>query len=147
MRGSSPSRTRPSSYVARVPPSFDPPPQGGARARVASLSTLSRCPFLPPPPTARPRAESIRYATPQACLRDRYLLDILYTSLGPSSLVAINPHKFVNINSDQVLGSYGHDYRNTEETRDHLPPHIFGIAGKAYFDMRRTGRDQSILMR
>ncbi|CED82854.1 glycosyltransferase family 2 protein [Phaffia rhodozyma] len=81
-----------------------------------------------------------------ACLRDRYLLDLIYTSLGPSALVAINPHKFINANSDQTLASYSKDYRNTQEMRDILPPHIFGLAGKAYFDMRRTGRDQSILM-
>lgn len=83
----------------------------------------------------------------QACLRDRYLLDLLYTSLGPSSLVAINPHKFIHANSDQTLSNYAQDHRNTEQGRDFLPPHVFQLAGKAYFDMTRTGRDQSILMR
>lgn len=74
-------------------------------------------------------------------------MDLIYTALGPSSLVAINPHKVVHANSDATLALYGQDYRNTEEGRDVLPPHIFGMAEKAYFDMRRTGRDQSILMR
>jgi chitin synthase len=74
-------------------------------------------------------------------------MDLIYTSLGPASLVAINPHKFVHTNSDATLATYGQDYRNTEDGRDVLPPHIFGLAQKAYFDMRRTGRDQSILMR
>lgn len=74
-------------------------------------------------------------------------MDLIYTSLGPASLVAINPHKFVHTNSDASLATYGQDYRNTEDGRDVLPPHIFGLAQKAYFDMRRTGRDQSILMR
>jgi chitin synthase len=84
---------------------------------------------------------------PQSCLRDRYLLDSLYTSIGHSTLVAINPHKYVGVNSDASLASYSSDYRNTEERRDPMPPHVFGTAGKAYFDMRRTSRDQSILMR
>jgi hypothetical protein len=103
--------------------------------RSATLASLSSHPLPTPLPSS------------QACLRDRYLLDSLYTSLGPSSLVAINPHKFVHANSDSTLANYGQDHRNTEDGRDVLPPHVFALAGNAYFDMRRTGRDQSILMR
>lgn len=53
----------------------------------------------------------------------------------------------MHANSDSTLANYGQDHRNTEDARDVLPPHVFALAGRAYFDMRRTGRDQSVLMR
>ncbi|KAF8625844.1 hypothetical protein AX17_006740 [Amanita inopinata Kibby_2008] len=82
-----------------------------------------------------------------ACLRERFMSDIVYTGIGTSALVALNPHKYVSSNSDSVLQKYATEYRDTSE-RDKgqsLPPHIFQLANNAYYHMKRTTQDQCIL--
>ena len=80
-------------------------------------------------------------------LRDRFLSDVIYTGIGTSALIAVNPHKFVTSNADSALVEYAAEYRETSEEKERLPPHIFQIANNAYYHMRRTSQDQSILMR
>ncbi|KAF7319245.1 Glycosyltransferase family 2 protein [Mycena chlorophos] len=79
------------------------------------------------------------------CLRERFLADTIYTSIGSSSLVALNPHKYVPSTSDSVLHQYATEYRDTSEDKQPLPPHIFQLANNAYYHMRRTAQDQSML--
>ncbi|KAL0946000.1 hypothetical protein HGRIS_012276 [Hohenbuehelia grisea] len=80
-----------------------------------------------------------------ACIRERFMADIIYTSIGSSGLVAVNPHKYVPSNSDSVLHKYAAEYRDTSEHKETLPPHIFQHANNAYYHMRRTTQDQCIL--
>lgn len=84
-----------------------------------------------------------------ACLRERYLASLPYTSISASTLVALNPHKYLPQNGDQALNQYAAEYRAMvpEGEREKLPPHIFRLAMNAYYHMRRTGSDQSILLR
>ncbi|KAF5344589.1 hypothetical protein D9758_013900 [Tetrapyrgos nigripes] len=80
-----------------------------------------------------------------ACLRERFMMDYIYTSIGPSVLVALNPHKYIGSNADSTLHKYAGEYRNTSQDKEHLPPHIFQLANNAYYHMRRTTQDQAIL--
>ncbi|THU93370.1 glycosyltransferase family 2 protein [Dendrothele bispora CBS 962.96] len=80
-----------------------------------------------------------------ACLRERFMTDNIYTSVGSSALVALNPHKYVGSNADSVLHKYAAEYRNTSQDKESLPPHIFQFANNAYYHMRRTTQDQSLL--
>ena len=80
-----------------------------------------------------------------SCLRERFMADTIYTNVGSSAIVAVNPHKYVPSNSDSVLHKYASEYRDTTPTRVPLPPHIFQLANNAYYHMRRTQQDQSIL--
>ena len=84
-----------------------------------------------------------------ACLRERYLASAPYTALSASALVSLNPHKYLPQNGDQVLQQYAAEYRAMlpDGGREQLPPHIFRLAMNAYYHMRRTGGDQSILLR
>lgn len=82
-----------------------------------------------------------------SCLRERFMTDNIYTNIGTSALVAINPHKYVPTNSDAVMHKYAAEYRDTSDTKEPLPPHIFQLANNAYYHMRRTTQDQSILLR
>lgn len=82
-----------------------------------------------------------------SCVRERYATDNIYVYLGSNALVALNPHKYVPSNADSVLMKYASDYRNTAPERESLPPHIFQLANNAYYHMRRTQQDQSILLR
>ena len=82
-----------------------------------------------------------------SCLRERYTKEIIYTSIGSSAIVALNPHQYVPSNGDQVLTKYAAEYRNTSPDKEYLPPHIFQLANNAYYHMRRTQQDQCILLR
>ncbi|KAH9903379.1 glycosyltransferase family 2 protein [Cubamyces lactineus] len=80
-----------------------------------------------------------------SCIRERFMNDNIYTAVGTSALVAVNPHKYVPSNSDAVLHKYAAEYRDTSPDKTRLPPHIFQLANNAYYHMRRTAQDQSIL--
>ena len=82
-----------------------------------------------------------------SCLRERFLSDNIYTNVGTSALVAVNPHKYVGSNADSILMKYASDYRNTSEDHETQPPHIFQLANNAYYHMRRTAQDQTIILR
>lgn len=81
-------------------------------------------------------------------LRDRFFSSLPYTSLSDSVLISANPFGAPgNRNSDDTLREYTKDYRETSKpNRARLPPHIFQLACNAYFYLRRTGQDQSILL-
>ncbi|KAJ6489438.1 glycosyltransferase family 2 protein [Mycena vulgaris] len=80
-----------------------------------------------------------------ACLRERFMSDTIYTNIGSSGLVALNPHKYVPTSADSVMHKYAAEYRDTNEDKETLPPHIFQLANNAYYHMRRTTQDQSII--
>lgn len=81
-----------------------------------------------------------------SCLRERFMSESIYTNIGTNSLVAVNPHKYVSSNGDSVLQKYASDYRDTSENKSPIPPHIFQLANNAYYHMKRTTQDQSILI-
>ncbi|KAG1722688.1 glycosyltransferase family 2 protein [Suillus paluster] len=81
-----------------------------------------------------------------SCLRERFMSESIYTNIGSNSLVAVNPHKYVSSNADSVLQKYASDYRDTSENKSPIPPHIFQLANNAYYHMRRTTQDQSIII-
>ncbi|KAF9078668.1 glycosyltransferase family 2 protein [Rhodocollybia butyracea] len=80
-----------------------------------------------------------------ACLRERFMADNIYTNAGTSALVAMNPHKYVTSNADNVLQKYAAEYRNTNIPKEPLPPHIFQLSNNVYYHMKRTTQDQSII--
>lgn len=82
-----------------------------------------------------------------SCIRERFMSDQVYTSVGTSALVAVNPHKYVSTNSDSVMHKYAAEYRDSSEEKEILPPHVFQLANNAYYHMRRTSQDQSIVFR
>lgn len=82
-----------------------------------------------------------------ACLRERFLAGIIYTGIGSSALVAVNPYKYVPSTADSVLMQYAMEYRDAAEEKTYLDPHIFQLANNAYYHMRRTSQDQVILIR
>ncbi|KAG9310142.1 glycosyltransferase family 2 protein [Chiua virens] len=80
------------------------------------------------------------------CLRERFMSDTIYTSVGSSALVAVNPHKYVSSNADSLLQKYATEYRDTSENKTPLPPHVFQLANNTYYHMRRTAQDQSLII-
>lgn len=67
--------------------------------------------------------------------------------------MSINPLTYLPANGDQTLQDYVTEYyRSTgddqvgDPANMRLGPHIFGQALSAYYNMRRTGQDQIMLM-
>ena len=82
-------------------------------------------------------------------LRDRFYSGLPYTYLSDSILISVNPYASTgNRNTDDQLREYTAEYRETSKQFRgvSLPPHIFGQACNAFFYMRRTGQDQSLIM-
>ncbi|KAG6369453.1 P-loop containing nucleoside triphosphate hydrolase protein [Boletus reticuloceps] len=72
--------------------------------------------------------------------------DTIYTNIGSSALVAVNPHKYVASNADSLLQKYTAHYRDTSENKTPLPPRIFQLANNTYYHMKRTTQDQSLII-
>lgn len=79
-------------------------------------------------------------------LRDRFLKDQIYTRVRDSMLVVVNPYKDSRADIQEISEKYLAEYKNTD-IKERLPPHIFQHINQAYFHMRRTGNDQSIIFR
>jgi chitin synthase len=91
--------------------------------------------------------QNISQDTISSTLRERYQKDNIYTRINHSALVAVNPYKTLPIFSDSTVQEYVADYKDTSGQRASLPPHSFQLASQAYLHMRRTGQDQSIILR
>ena len=81
------------------------------------------------------------------CLRERFMTDVIYTSIGFSSLVVFNPHKYVDSNADSVLHNYAAEFRNITFNKELLLPHIFQLANNGYYHTKRMMQDQAIVFR
>lgn len=81
-----------------------------------------------------------------ATLRVRFENDCIYTRINDSILVAINPYKDIPLS--KASSDYVAEYKEImSENIEPLPPHVFQLANQAYLHMRRTGIDQSIILR
>ncbi|KAI9140628.1 chitin synthase-domain-containing protein [Paraphysoderma sedebokerense] len=74
-----------------------------------------------------------------------------YTSVGSTVLVAVNSNDEAivkNISDDALQKSWHKDYKDTNEQsiEKAKPPHIWGIVNSAYLNLRRTGKDQAIII-
>ncbi len=81
-------------------------------------------------------------------LSNRFKRNQPYTRLGYSNLVVINPYQSLEILNNITLKSYADiGYRNVIENKLFMQPHVYELATTTYFHMRRTGEDQSIILR
>ncbi|KAI8988510.1 chitin synthase [Mycotypha africana] len=81
-------------------------------------------------------------------LRDRFLKNQIYTRIRHSTLVMINPYKDSRSEIQETSEEYLLEYKDTKSKKEDelLPAHIFQHVNQAYFHMRRTGSDQSIIL-
>jgi chitin synthase len=81
-------------------------------------------------------------------LANRYKRNLPYTQLGFGNLVVINPYQTLELLNDATLKSYAQvGYKDLTAQKLSLQPHVYQLATKVYFHMRRTGQDQSIILR
>ncbi|KAI8071740.1 chitin synthase [Gongronella butleri] len=80
-------------------------------------------------------------------LHQRYKQRLPYTQLGHSTLVVVNPYQPLDLLNDATLNTYADAcYRDLSSSKPALQPHVYDLAAKVYFHMRRTGQDQSIIL-
>jgi chitin synthase len=81
-------------------------------------------------------------------LQSRFKRDLPYTRLGQSTLVVVNPYKPLEQLNDATLNTYTEaGYKDVSGQNPHLQPHVYDLATRVYFHMRRSGEDQSIVLR
>ncbi|RNF19964.1 putative myosin heavy chain [Trypanosoma conorhini] len=76
------------------------------------------------------------------CLYSRYFRDVVYTNIG-AIVVALNPFNF---NIPWYMDSKMPDYLAEGETIQHNMPHSWAVAHSTYYEMRRDGQNQSIIV-
>ncbi|ORZ23503.1 chitin synthase [Absidia repens] len=80
-------------------------------------------------------------------LQNRYKRNQPYTQIGHSNLIVINPYHPLDLLNDATLQTYAdYGYRNISEQKTFMQPHIYDLAAKIYFHMRRTGEDQTMIL-
>ena len=77
-----------------------------------------------------------------SALSERFTKDFIYTRIGQSHLVAVNPWKTLESCADSVVKIYASAFKEGLE-RD---PHAFELAAHTYYEMMWTKRDQSIVV-
>ena len=81
-------------------------------------------------------------------LQGRYKRNQVYTRAGHSNLIVLNPYQPLEALNDATLQAYADaGYRDVSENKPFLQPHVYDLAARVYFHMRRTGEDQSIILR
>jgi chitin synthase len=88
--------------------------------------------------------------TIKSCLQTRHASHQLYTRLGSNHLVVVNPHKPVTYNDDQSSLDYVARYKDINTTHfslDHQQPHLYELVNHTYYNLRRTGDDQLIVLK
>lgn len=79
-------------------------------------------------------------------LKSRYESNNVYTRINDEILIAMLNNKSFNFNEQESM-EYVAEYKNTLNSGTILPPHIYQTVNQVYLHMRRTGIDQSILLR
>ena len=100
---------------------------------IAKLSMLRQV------PNDLVQLEEVSDATVVYALRQRYLQDKIYTSIG-DILVAVNPFKQLPLYAPLMMREY-----MSRDPRD-LAPHVYGIAASAFNALLQDGKDQAILI-
>lgn len=78
------------------------------------------------------------------CLKYGFTSNVIYSRISDSAIVAINPYKQMPSQSLQYVA----EYKDTgSDALEPLPTHINKLTNQAYLHMRRTGIDQSVILR
>lgn len=85
-------------------------------------------------------------------LQARFRADLPYTRIGSSNLVVINPLKtLANINEASAREYEERNYKDTSiptaDSPKALQPHLYDLAARVYYLLRRRQEPQSIIFR
>ena len=78
-------------------------------------------------------------------LKARFEAGLIYTQAGPL-LIAVNPFSGLPLYGREQVKAYSRPEAEGGGDAPPLDPHVYGVARRAYSEMRALGRDQSILI-
>ncbi|KAJ3039984.1 hypothetical protein HDV00_011539 [Rhizophlyctis rosea] len=78
-------------------------------------------------------------------IRERYARNQVFTRIGATTILAVNPVKTLESFSDSTSNQYAEWNKDTSEDKQPLPAHIFDLAASAFNHMLRNQQDQSIV--
>ncbi|KAJ3298077.1 hypothetical protein HK104_011190 [Borealophlyctis nickersoniae] len=81
-----------------------------------------------------------------ANFKDRYSRNQVFTRIGATALVAVNPVKTLESFSDTTCTQYAEWAKDTSEDKQPLPAHVFELASSVFYHMLRNQQDQSIII-
>ncbi|KAM0754954.1 translation initiation factor IF-2 [Meredithblackwellia eburnea MCA 4105] len=115
-------------------------PQAGGEVEVDPLALHDLADL---PSTASPSSEDVL-----PILRARFLEGILYIGLSSRALVAINPYQQSESTSREILAQWSAEYSDSgaDGVRGRMGAHVWEMSGRAYYHMKRTGQDQTLLL-
>jgi chitin synthase len=84
-----------------------------------------------------------------SALHMRFKRDLPYTRIGANNLIVVNSFQTVESLNDASLAQYANTiYRDLDiKTQAKLQPHIYDLAARVYYQLRRTSENQSIVLR
>lgn len=84
-----------------------------------------------------------------SALHMRFKRDLPYTRIGAHHLIVVNTYKPMESLNDASLNQYAATvYRDLDTTNQpQLQPHIYDLAARIYYQLRRASEDQSIVLR
>jgi chitin synthase len=85
-----------------------------------------------------------------SALHLRFKRNLPYTRLGPHHLIVVNCYKPIESLNDASLCQYADAvYRDLDNKEQPLllQPHIYDLAARIYYQLRRASEDQSIVLR
>lgn len=80
-------------------------------------------------------------------IKSRYSQDLVYTHVGASAVVSVNPLKTLGSNSDATIASYVKHAVDTAPEKKELQAHVFDIAESCYRHMRKDRSDQAVIIK
>ena len=84
-------------------------------------------------------------------LQARFRSDLVYTRVGASNLVVVNPYKtLANVNDVSAKEYEERCYKDTSfplPGTASLPPHLYDLAARVYLLMRRRTESQAVIFR
>jgi chitin synthase len=78
-------------------------------------------------------------------IRDRYQQGQVYTRVGSTAIVAVNPIKPIDSSSDVTSKNYVDWVKDTGSDKQAMPAHVFDLASSVFLHMLREQQDQSVI--
>ena len=81
-------------------------------------------------------------------IQDEYQKNNIYNKIGTNVLLVTNPNRNLDIYNEDVSKNYLKSYfpKNDQQFSE-LPPHIFDFTTNVYFNLLKTGIDQSVIFK
>lgn len=107
----------------------------------------SKPPSLQDPPINSEDLASLPEETLLHSIRTRYAKDVIYTHIGASAVLSVNPNKTLASSSDAAVIAHCVYASDTSPEKGKRAAHLFDIGESCYRHMRNDKQDQSVIIK